>query len=146
MILQRLHILNIDNKHIARLGSLDLEGPGKIVDFGQVDVANIVCRIIVLDLAARPIDTLNLYRLSVLDGSSERDLITSANGRVIEGMNLAIPSGCHRFYVRSVAVPQGLMDEGDVREGMCLLQHLCRHPPCSYISDLWSACWRCFAD
>lgn len=73
MVLQRLHILNINNKHVARLGGLNLEGPGKIVNLGQVDIANVVCRIIVLDLAACPVDTLNLYRLSVLDRSSERD-------------------------------------------------------------------------
>ena len=73
MVLQRLHILNINNEHIARLGSLNLEGPGEVVDLGQIDVANVVCRIIVLDLAARPVDTLNLYSLSVLDRSSERD-------------------------------------------------------------------------
>jgi len=73
VVLQRLHILNINNEHIARLGSLNLEGPGEVVDLGQIDVANVVCRIIVLDLAARPVDTLNLYSLSVLDRSSERD-------------------------------------------------------------------------
>ena len=68
-----MHILNVYNKDITRLGSLDLERPGEIVDLGQIDVANVVCRIIVLDLAARPVDTLNLYCLSVLDRSSERD-------------------------------------------------------------------------
>ena len=67
-----MHILNVYNKDITRLGSLDLEGPGKIVDLGQIDVANVVCRIIVLDLAARPVDTLNLYSLSVLDRPGER--------------------------------------------------------------------------
>jgi hypothetical protein len=73
VVLQRLHILNINNEHVARLGSFDLEGSGEVVDFGQIDVANIVCRIIVLDLAARPVDTLNLYSLSVLDRPSERN-------------------------------------------------------------------------
>lgn len=73
VILQRLHVLNINNEHVARLGSLNLKRPSEIVDLGQVDVANIVCRIVVLDLAARPVNTFNLYCLSVLDRSSERD-------------------------------------------------------------------------
>ena len=38
-----MHILNVNNKHVARLGSLDLEGSGEVVNLGQVDVANIVC-------------------------------------------------------------------------------------------------------
>jgi hypothetical protein len=73
VVLQRLHILNINNEHVARLGSFDLEGSGEVVDLGQIDVANIVCRIIVLDLATRPVDTLNLNSLSVLDRPSERN-------------------------------------------------------------------------
>ena len=68
-----MHILNVYNKDITRLGSLDLERPGEIVDLGQIDVANVVCRIIVLDLAARPVDTLNLYCLSILDRPRERN-------------------------------------------------------------------------
>ena len=73
MVLQRLHILNINNEHVARLGSFNLEWPGEVVDLGQIDVANIVCRIVVLDLATCPVDTLNLYSLSILDRSSKRD-------------------------------------------------------------------------
>lgn len=76
-----MNVLNVNDKHVSRLGSLDLEGPGKIVDLGQVDVANIVCRIVVLDLAARPIDTLNLYSLSVLDCPGERNCCASAVDR-----------------------------------------------------------------
>jgi hypothetical protein len=72
-VLKRLHVLNFDNKHITRLGSLDLERSSEVVDLSQVYVADVVCRIIVLDLAASPVDTLDLYCLTVLDRSCEGD-------------------------------------------------------------------------
>jgi hypothetical protein len=72
-ILKRLHVLNFNDKHITRLGSLNLKGSSEVVDLGQVYVADVVCRIIVLDLAASPVDTLDLYCLAVLDRSRERN-------------------------------------------------------------------------
>ena len=43
VILERLHVLDVNNKHIARLSSLNLKRSGEVVDFGQVNVADIVC-------------------------------------------------------------------------------------------------------
>lgn len=65
--------MDVNDQHIARLGSLDLERSSEVVDFGQIDVADVVCRIIVLDLTASPVYTFDLYCLAVLDRSRERN-------------------------------------------------------------------------
>jgi hypothetical protein len=54
LVLEGLHIHDLDEEQIARLGALNLEGPGEVVHLGQVDVAHVVGRVVVADLAARP--------------------------------------------------------------------------------------------
>lgn len=68
-VLQRLYVLNVNDQHITRLCSLDLERSGEVVDLGQIDVADIVCRIIVLDLTSSPVYTFDLDCLAILDRS-----------------------------------------------------------------------------
>lgn len=53
-VLERLDVHDLDEEQVARLGALDLEGPGEVVDAGEVHVLDVVGAVIVLDLAARP--------------------------------------------------------------------------------------------
>jgi hypothetical protein len=53
-VLERLDIHDLDEQNVARGSTLDLEGPGEVVDPCQIDVPDIVGRVIVLDLAAGP--------------------------------------------------------------------------------------------
>ena len=71
VVFKRLNVLNINNKHITRLSSLDLKRSCQIVDLGQVHVSDVVCRVIVLDLTSSPVDALDLHCLAILDGSGE---------------------------------------------------------------------------
>nr|POE48028.1 hypothetical protein CFP56_01356 [Quercus suber] len=63
-----LNILNVDHKDIARLCRLNLERSTQIMDFGKIDVLDIVGGVVVPDLAASPIDTLYLDSLTIFDG------------------------------------------------------------------------------
>lgn len=54
-VLERLHIHDFDQKQVPRPGALDVKGPREVMDAGEVDVLHIVGRVVVLDLAARPI-------------------------------------------------------------------------------------------
>src|ERR1700723_2560324 len=71
MVLEGLDILDLNQEYVSRLSRLDLERPRQIVDFCQVDVLHIIGAIIVLDLAARPIEALNLNNFTILNGSAE---------------------------------------------------------------------------
>jgi hypothetical protein len=42
-VFKRLHILDIHDQDITRLGGLDLEGSGQVMNLGEVDVADVVC-------------------------------------------------------------------------------------------------------
>ena len=48
------------------------------MDLGQVNVQDVLGTIIVFDLAACPVETFNLDRFSVFDGSAERDWLLLA--------------------------------------------------------------------
>ena len=73
LLLKRLHVYNLDEQHVARLRGLDLERPAQVVDFGEVDVLDVVGAVVVLDLPARPVDAFDLDRFAVLDGACEGD-------------------------------------------------------------------------
>ena len=68
-----MDVLDLDEQYVARLRSFDFEGPGEIVDLGQVDILHVICTVVVLDLSARPIQAFDLDGLSVLDCAAERD-------------------------------------------------------------------------
>ncbi len=78
-VIKRLHIGNVDNKKIARLSALDIKGPGQVVDFGQVDIANVVGTVVVANLPASPVNTFNLDRLAGLNAADSGDC--RANGK-----------------------------------------------------------------
>jgi hypothetical protein len=71
LVLQRLHVLDLNDKNVAGLCALNLEGPGEVVDLGQIHIADIVCGVIVSNLAACPVDTFDFYYFSFFDGAGE---------------------------------------------------------------------------
>jgi hypothetical protein len=71
LMLEGLHILNFNKQDITRFGFLDLEWSREVVNLSQVDVPDIIGTVVVLDLTTSPIETFNLDRLSVLDGTTE---------------------------------------------------------------------------
>lgn len=73
LVLERLHILDLDQQNVARFGGVDVKRAGKIVDLGEVDVFDVVRGIVVLDLAAGPVETFDLDDFAVGDLSAGRD-------------------------------------------------------------------------
>lgn len=55
LLLQRLHVQDLDEQHVARLRGLDVEGSRQVVDLGEVDVADVVGGVVVADLPACPV-------------------------------------------------------------------------------------------
>ena len=74
-VLERLHILDVHNQNIAWLGCLDLKGSSQVMNLAQVDVADVVGRVVVFDLAAGPVDTFDFDGLAVFDGARVGDLL-----------------------------------------------------------------------
>lgn len=74
MVLEWLNILDLDKKNVARLCALDVKGARQVVDLGKVHIQHIIGRVVVLYLAAGPIETFNLDGLPVLDGATEGNL------------------------------------------------------------------------
>lgn len=73
VLLEWLDVLDLNEENITWLGRLDLKWAGQIMDPGQVDILHIIGAIIILDLAACPIETFNFDHLVVLDRSAEGD-------------------------------------------------------------------------
>lgn len=78
LVFQRLHVLDIDEEHIAGFCAFDFEGPSEVMHLCQIDVSHIVGRIIVLNLPARPVDALDLDRLTVFDAAAAGDCVCHA--------------------------------------------------------------------
>lgn len=72
-LFKRLHVLDLDEEDITRLGRLNLKGPGEVVHPGEIDVPHVVGAVVVADLAARPVDAFDLDDLAVFDGAGEGD-------------------------------------------------------------------------
>jgi hypothetical protein len=66
-LLKWLYIQNLHNQQITWLRALDIKGTSQVMDFGQVNIDNVVCAIIVADLAARPVHAFDFR------GGVERD-------------------------------------------------------------------------
>lgn len=100
LLLERLYILDLHHKHVPWFSGLDFKGAGQVVNLGQVDVLHVVGTIVVLDLAASPVDAFDLDELAVIDFAVEGDCsISTSNsmGRARWSRDLVIPSGCHLF-------------------------------------------------
>ena len=61
-------IQNVDNKTVSRLCTLNSNWTGQIVDFGKVDVLDVVAVVVVADLSARSVDAFNTEDLARFDG------------------------------------------------------------------------------
>lgn len=55
LVLEWLHVHDLDQEEIAGLGALDFKGARQIVNPGQVDIADVVCAVVVPYLAPGPI-------------------------------------------------------------------------------------------
>lgn len=99
LIGQRLHVLDVDHKHIARFRGFNLKRTTQVVDFGEVDILDVVGGIVILDLAAGPIHTLDLHRLAVLDRFSVGWYYSASVIAALEGDGgfASVLSGCQRF-------------------------------------------------
>ena len=75
LLLERLYILDLHDQDVTWLGGLDLKGPGKIVDLGEIDVLHVIGAIVIADLAPGPVDAFDFDHLAILNGSVERDCI-----------------------------------------------------------------------
>lgn len=73
VLLEGLYVLDFHEENVARLGSFDLEWARQIVDPGQVDILHVIGAVVVLDLAACPIEAFNLDHFVILDRSAEGD-------------------------------------------------------------------------
>lgn len=51
LLLQWLNILYLNDEDVPRFRGLDVKGPGEVVDACEVDVADVVCGVVVADLA-----------------------------------------------------------------------------------------------
>lgn len=54
VVLEGLHIHDLNKKYISRRCTLDLKRATQVVNFSQINVANVVCRVIVADLTTSP--------------------------------------------------------------------------------------------
>lgn len=73
LLCERLHILDLHDQDVTRLGRFDLEGAGEVVHPGEIDVPHVVGAVVVADLAAGPVDAFDLDDFAVLDGAGEGD-------------------------------------------------------------------------
>lgn len=73
-MLKRLNILNFDKQHVARLSIFNLERSAEVMNLGKVNISDIVGTVIVADLSASPVNTFDLYCLTILDFATERYL------------------------------------------------------------------------
>lgn len=67
LVLERLHVLDLDDEHVTGLGGFDFQWAGQVMDSGQVDVFHVVGAVVITNLAASPVDALNLDNLAILD-------------------------------------------------------------------------------
>lgn len=73
LVLERLHVLDLDEQHVSLLGGLDLKRARQVVHAGQVDVSHVVGAVVVLDLPAGPVGAFDLDDFAVLDAGGGRD-------------------------------------------------------------------------
>lgn len=64
LLLERLHVLDLDDEHVARLGALNLKGPAEEVYAREINVLDVIGAVVVLDLATGPVDALDLDGLA----------------------------------------------------------------------------------
>jgi hypothetical protein len=79
LILEGLHVLDLDEQNVAGRGALDVKGTRQVVDLGQVDVLDVVGRVVVADLPAGPVETFDLDDFVVGDAADGGDCLIRFN-------------------------------------------------------------------
>lgn len=77
--MEGLYILDLDNKHITGLRCFDFEWTGQVMNPCKIGVLHIIGAVVILDLAASPVNALNFDNLSILDRTTEWDCWTMVN-------------------------------------------------------------------
>lgn len=67
LLLQWLHILDVDQQDITWLGIFDLKGSRQVVNPGEIHITHVIGGVIVSNLSSSPIDALNFDSLVVPD-------------------------------------------------------------------------------
>lgn len=65
MVLEGLDVHYLNKKDVSRRSAFDLKGTTEIVNLGQVNVANVIGRIIIANLASSP-EKYELLRMAML--------------------------------------------------------------------------------
>jgi len=73
LLFERLHILDLNEEYVTRLGRFDLKRAGEVMHPGEIDGLHVVGAVVVADLAARPVQAFDLDDLAVLDGAGKGD-------------------------------------------------------------------------
>lgn len=73
LVLERLHVLDLDDQDIARFSGVDVKRTGQVVDLREVYVFDVVRRVVVLDLSPCPVEAFDLDSLSLGDLPTGRD-------------------------------------------------------------------------
>jgi hypothetical protein len=71
---ERPDVEDLHLEQVARLRRRARDRPREVVHLREVDVLHVVRRVVVLDLAARPVDRLDAEDLALLDRHDRRDL------------------------------------------------------------------------
>lgn len=74
LVLKGLDVHDLYEKGITWLGIFNGERAGQVVNTGEVDILDVVRGVVVLDLAAGPVQAFNLDRLAIFDGGCWRDV------------------------------------------------------------------------
>lgn len=72
-VFEGLHVCNVDNEHVAGFCTLDLKRASQIMDLGEVDVMDVVCAIIIANLAAGPVEAFDFDRLPAFNLANRGD-------------------------------------------------------------------------
>lgn len=75
LVLKGLDVLDLDEQDVAWFGVFDLKGSAEVVDFSQVDVADVVGAVVVADLAAGPVDAFDL-RMGVIRVGAKKVMLS----------------------------------------------------------------------
>lgn len=75
MVLEWLHILNLNQQDISGLCGFNVEGTGHGVDSSEIHILDIIGRVVVVYLASGPVNTFNLDDFVVRNGADCRNCI-----------------------------------------------------------------------
>ena len=65
---------DVDDQQVARLGALDVERPSEDVHPGKRGIANVICRVVVVNGAVEPLTEIRAEDIARLDGHGRRNV------------------------------------------------------------------------